>query len=284
MERHEPATYAAVIEAHQLSKERFNGHGSALAQAYNHTRHFQTGESTDPERSFEATLKLARKSGVDLVALVGDLFSFPAEAAIEWVQSRLAEAALPYLYVAGNHDWHYEGMTGTVDELRSTWIRKRLLPLYQGQDPLMTVREIHGVRFVALDNSTYEIQPAQLEFFRAQSRTGQPLVLLVHIPLYAPGRSVGYGCGHPDWGADTDRNHELERRPRWPESGHTAVTRAFHREVFSTANLVAIFAGHIHRPSLDVWNGVPQFVADANAKGAYLSVEFNPDQVPMAGR
>jgi alpha-amylase/alpha-mannosidase (GH57 family) len=36
MERHEPATYAAVIEAHQLSKERFNGHGSALAQAYNH--------------------------------------------------------------------------------------------------------------------------------------------------------------------------------------------------------------------------------------------------------
>ncbi len=36
MERHEPETYAAIKEAHQLSKERFNGHGAALAQVYNH--------------------------------------------------------------------------------------------------------------------------------------------------------------------------------------------------------------------------------------------------------
>jgi len=115
-----------------------------------------------------------------------------------------------------------------------------------------------------------------LEFFRAEAKTGRPLVLLVHIPLYAPGRPVGFGCGHPEWGAKTDRNYEVERRPRWPESGHTPVTLAFHREVFATPNLVAIFAGHMHRPSLDVWNGVPQFVTDANATGAFLSVEFNP--------
>ncbi|MBD3331569.1 DUF3536 domain-containing protein [candidate division GN15 bacterium] len=36
LERHEPATYAAIREAHELSKERFNGHGSALAQVYGH--------------------------------------------------------------------------------------------------------------------------------------------------------------------------------------------------------------------------------------------------------
>ena len=246
-----------------------------MARAYNQTRHFQTGEPTDPERSFVATLELARKSGVDLVALVGDIFSFPAEAAVEWAQARLAEAGLPYLYVAGNHDWHYEGMPGTMETLRATWIRERLLPLYQGQDPLMAVREVRGIRFLALDNSTYEILPDQLEFFRAEAKTGRPLVLLVHIPLYAPGRPVGFGCGHPEWGAKTDRNYEVERRPRWPESGHTAVTLAFHREVFATSNLVGIFAGHMHRPSLDVWNGVPQFVTDANATGAFLSVEFD---------
>ena len=254
----------------------FRAYSGRMARAYNQTRHFQSGEPTDPERSFVATLEVARKSGVDLVALVGDIFSFPAEAAVEWAQARLAEAGLPYLYVAGNHDWHYEGMPGTMKELRATWIRERLLPLYQGQDPLMAVRKVQGVRFLAIDNSTYEILPDQLEFFRAEAKTGQPLVLLVHIPLYAPGRPVGFGCGHPDWGANTDRNHEVERRPRWPESGHTPVTMAFHREVFSTPNLVGIFAGHIHRPSLDVWNGVPQWVTDANATGAYLSVEFAP--------
>src|SRR3954466_6751174 len=31
-----PDTYAAIIEADRLSRERFGGHGSAIAQAYNH--------------------------------------------------------------------------------------------------------------------------------------------------------------------------------------------------------------------------------------------------------
>jgi predicted phosphodiesterase len=256
--------------------EEHRPYSARMARAYNETRHFKTGEPTNPEAGLVEALRLAQEAKVALVALVGDLVSFPSLAAIEWVGERLAEAGLPSLYVAGNHDWHYEGMPGTIEELRRTWIEERLRPLYQGQHPLMTVREIQGVRFVALDNSTYEILPEQLEFYRAQVRTGQPLVLLVHIPLYAPGRSVGFGCGHPQWGAATDRNFEIERRPRWPETGHTEVTRTFHREVFSTPNLLGICAGHIHRPSLDVQHGIPQFVTDANATGAYLMTEYSP--------
>lgn len=36
MEEHAPSTYKAVLEADQESQRRFSGHGSALAQAYNH--------------------------------------------------------------------------------------------------------------------------------------------------------------------------------------------------------------------------------------------------------
>ncbi len=36
MEKHEPEVYNAIIEADRLSRERFSGHGSALAQVYNH--------------------------------------------------------------------------------------------------------------------------------------------------------------------------------------------------------------------------------------------------------
>ncbi len=36
MEEKDPAVYRAVLEADQTSQERFSGHGSALAQAYNH--------------------------------------------------------------------------------------------------------------------------------------------------------------------------------------------------------------------------------------------------------
>jgi alpha-amylase/alpha-mannosidase (GH57 family) len=36
LERHAPETYAAVLDADRLSRERFSGHGSAIAQVYNH--------------------------------------------------------------------------------------------------------------------------------------------------------------------------------------------------------------------------------------------------------
>jgi len=36
MEGHDPDTYQGILEADKISRERFSGHGSALAQAYNH--------------------------------------------------------------------------------------------------------------------------------------------------------------------------------------------------------------------------------------------------------
>ena len=36
LEKHDPETYGAILEADGLSRERFSGHGSALAQVYNH--------------------------------------------------------------------------------------------------------------------------------------------------------------------------------------------------------------------------------------------------------
>ncbi|QDV14187.1 Calcineurin-like phosphoesterase superfamily domain protein [Rosistilla oblonga] len=254
----------------------FHEFSGRMAGAYNTTRHFKTGEATNPQNSFTQIIERAQERNVDLLALVGDIFSFPSEAAIEWVADQLAASKLRYCYVAGNHDWHYEGMPGSIDELRATWIERRLKPLYQGNNPLMSAYDIGDVRFLAIDNSTYEILPEQLDFFRAQAETGKPLVLTVHIPMFAPGRPVGFGCGHPDWGANSDRNHKIERRPQWPTTGHTQATLDFHRDVFATPNLLGIFAGHTHRSSVDVINGIPQFVTDDNASGAFMDVELLP--------
>lgn len=96
----------------------------------------------------------------------------------------------------------------------------------------------------------------------------------MHIPLYAPGRGIYFGCGHPEWGAKSDKIWQIERRPKWPESGHTATTLAFRNEVSAARNLLSVFAGHIHRQSLDCVNNIPQFVTEANASGGYLDVEF----------
>ncbi len=277
-----PVNVLVVADTHLFTDDErgkpYQEFSGRMSRAYNKTTHFKTRQPTNPEQSFEAALARAKANQVDLLALVGDLFSFPSEAAIDWVSERLADVEMPWLYVAGNHDWHYEGMEGSLDKLREEWIEKRLKPLYQGNHPLMAAYDIQGVRFLTIDNSHYEILPEQLEFFRIQVNSGQPLVLLVHIPLYAPGRPMGFGCGNPKWGAASDRNYKIERRPKWPESGHTQATMDFHREVFEANNLLGIFAGHTHRQSLDVINGTPQFVTNANAVGAYLDVSFVPEE------
>ena len=256
--------------------ERYQQYSGRMAKAYNHTNHFLSGAPTTPAECFTQSLAVAKKQGVSLVALVGDILSFPSEAAVEWVSAQMKAIDLPYLFVAGNHDWHYEGMPGSLQSLRNNWIQQHLLPLYQRDNPLMTSREINGVRLVAIDNSNYEILPEQLQFFQEQVAIGMPTLLMVHIPLYAPGRPVSFGCGHPDWGAKSDENYQLEKRERWPVNGHTATTLQFYQEVLNAPNLLGVLAGHTHRQSLDVINGLPQIVTHANATGAFLQVDFLP--------
>ncbi len=254
----------------------FQEYSNRMAKAYNQTTHFKNRKKTNPNECFENTLTYAKEIKADLIALVGDIFSFPSELAIEWVLSKLDETGIPYVYVAGNHDWHYEGMSGNLDLLRNTWINKRLLPLYQGNNPLMAAYDIKGIRFLAIDNSTYEINKDQLEFFSSHADSGLPLVLLVHIPMYAPGKKISYGCGNPNWNASTDRNYNLERRPRWPEDGHSQITFDFYKKVFNTSNLLGIFTGHIHKTSIEITKGKPQIVSDDNASGGYLEIDFLP--------
>ena len=254
----------------------YTEYSGRMAKAYNQTSHFQTRQPTNPEESLVATLKIAKEKKVDAILLLGDMVSFPSEAGIDWLMSQLNGCEIPWHYVSGNHDWHYEGMPGTEIMLRAEWTEKRLKPLYQGRNPMMSTVDLGGIQAVMIDDSVYEILPEQLDFWRQQVQNGRPTILCMHIPLYAPGRGVGYGCGHPDWNATTDHNYEIERRPRWPENGHTKVTFDFYREVFSTPNLLGVFAGHIHEASVDVVHNIPQFVIPTNCNGNYAVAEFNP--------
>lgn len=258
--------------------EPFTQYSGRMAKSYNRTKHYRTGIETSPEVSFVNTLQIAKKNNVDVIALVGDIFSFPSEAAIEWVQSKLQEIGLPFFYIAGNHDWHYEGMEGPLSKLRATWIADRLKPLYQSHNPMMFAQEFKGVRLLAIDNSTYEILPEQLDFFREEASTGKPLVLFVHIPLYAPGRPVGFGCGHPLWSAATDRNFQIERRPQWPVEGHNQVTMEFYREVTNTPNLLGVFSGHTHQFTVDTVNGLPLIVSGGNFNESHIHLSVMAPQ------
>lgn len=257
-------------------EEPYEQYSKRMSGAYNITKHYKTGENTCPQEAFIETVEIASSQSADLLALTGDIFSYPSEATIEWVDSVLDASKLKYAYTTGNHDWHYEGMPGTSEELRETWINNRLLPLYKGENPLFYAVDVKGIRVVMIDNSTYEISPDQLDFFRQQVKSGLPLLLMMHIPLYVRGRPVDYGCGHPKWNRENDYNYTTEKRMPWPEKGHTPVTMQFRKEVLKASNLLAVFSGHIHQQTWDVLKGLPLFVVKENASGNYFDIKIVP--------
>ena len=236
------------------------------------------------EESFRKTLADAQAAKVDLVTLVGDQMSFPSWAGVEFLRRELDAAQVPWLYVSGNHDWHFEGMEGTEKDLRAKYEREVLAPLYpDGTNPLCFTREVKGIRFVAIDDSIQEILPEQLDYWRREVATGQPLVLLMHIPLYIPGYTVSEAAvGHPEWGAKTDPYYLIERRPQWPASGHTATTFAFRDEVFAAPNLLGVFTGHQHVLQFGTAEtGAVQLVCETNRRGAArLEVSLLPAPQP----
>jgi len=245
-----------------------------MAGAYKQNEHFQNKNKITTKEGFEQTLQIANEQEVDFLALTGDIFSFPSEAAVEWTLQKLDETGIPFAYVAGNHDWHYEGMEGSSETLRNIWTEKHLKPMYQGNNPLFAKYDINGIRFVSIDNSTYEILPEQISFFKSQVASERPFVLLMHIPLYMPGRTMGYGCANPNWGEETDKNFKVERREKWRLGGHTKTTFDFYNEVFNAPNLLTVLAGHTHRPAIDIKNGIPQIVSGHNASGYFTDINI----------
>lgn len=204
----------------------------------------------------------AKQSGNDAVFLLGDMLNFPSEAGVEQLAAVVRQAPLPTHYIAGNHDWHYEGLPGAEVDLRAEWIKKRLLPLYGGRDPMGYAVCVGDVKVLLVDDSTYRMLPGQLAVLRRELADGVPTLLGVHIPFYVPWRreDIFFGVGHPDWNAAHDPYWEIERRECWPKAGHDATTYAFWREALTASNLLGVVAGHIHAQSLDGFEGRFQFV------------------------
>jgi hypothetical protein len=240
------------------------------AYAGNYARMSRGGASRE---TFSQILAKAKAAQADLVVLTGDIISFPTLANVEFVAEELRKSGLEWIYTAGNHDWHFEGVPGSDAAQREEWIPKRLLPLYGGDvDPLAHSKVVKGIRFVAIDNSIYHVTEQQLSFWRSEIAKGDPTVLLMHIPLWMDGFGIGT-CGSPDWGAATDRIWEIERREKWAER-QSAESFALRSEVLAAPNLVAVLTGHIHRWLSASENGRLMFSAPDGKKGFACDVRI----------
>lgn len=258
------------IDIADESESDMQAYSQRMHRAYaNPRKHFLLDETEKkPLEYFEEALEKAVSEKVDLLLLTGDIVNFPSAVTVNALVAKLKQAGIPWVYTCGNHDWHYEGMEGSADLLRKTWIDSALLPFYQGQNPLYYSKRAGGINFAGIDNSTYQVNQEQLSFLKEQLRGDEPIVLFSHIPYYFDGVQ-GMCCGNPEWGAKSDRNFDVERRERWPESGNSQSTVEFvetiHRE---TRKIVAIVTGHTHRSSVVFTGNLCQYVSNATSNGA----------------
>lgn len=220
--------------------------------------------------AFAISMKKVREAKPDLVVFLGDTISFPSLQNVEFVMSEMKALGLPWLYIAGNHDWHFEGEVGVQSDLRAKWTSTRMKPLYQGNDPMAYSKVVGGVRFVLIDNTLYEVTPEQLAFYKAEASKGDPVCLCMHIPLWNPGQHW-CTCASPEWGGAKDKWDEIEGRAKWPERA-SASTFAFREAVLATPNLVGCFAGHMHRWQASSWDGQLFFTATGAMGGDILNV------------
>lgn len=275
------------VSVRDPAEESYWQYGARMDDAYGKPRaHWQTKTKALPAARFKELLQLAKDPQADLIALGGDIINNPSASSVRYVQQAVWATGVRSLYVAGNHDWHYEGLPGSPDQLREAWIGRSLLPLYEARNPLGSAIQFGTLNFVAIDNSTYQVSPEQLAYFEKELARGLPTVLLVHIPLWVATGDEKHvsACGDPRWSWDTDRNFEIERRTRWPKSGNLKSTVEFVARVKTADKLVAVLAGHIHRNAeVRLSASAVQYVTRAACDGGFRRITFEPAG-PGAGR
>jgi hypothetical protein len=232
------------------------------------------GKPVPTELTFAEAVSTAKAANVDLLALTGDIVHFPSKASVEAASTPLIQSGLKFMYTSGNHDWEFTGLTSSDALRRDCW--PALEPLHGGQAAFSRC-DIGGVRFMAIDDSNYQINDEQLAFARAALADGLPTVLLIHIPIslatLRPATIERWAApiliGDPDW--------NLESRTKWDTRYDDPQTLEFVRLVSTATNLIAVLCGHIHFPRADnLHPGAIQYVGQPGYAGGYRMIEIEP--------
>jgi DNA repair exonuclease SbcCD nuclease subunit len=219
-----------------------------MHNAYTGTRpHFSLDVSKTTFQYLDDVLQRAKNEHVELLLLTGDIVNFPSPASVAYVCDRLKQTGIPWLYIAGNHDWHYQGLRGTSESLRKTWIEKSLLPFYQGRNPLFYSAVIKGINFVGIDNSAGKVSKEQTEFLKEQLARPEPIILFSHRP------------------------YNLD------DEGQDGEMAAFvHALSENSSRVIGIFVGHVHVAAYSYTGNVFEYVGLPCYEGAGMVVEIKP--------
>lgn len=215
-----------------------------------------------PKEWLEESVRSARERG-DLLVHTGDLIDYVSDANLDEAMRTLE--GVDSIAVVGNHEWKWLFDKEKERPIAENRVRfaSRLARLHPR--PSHFARTVHGVDFVAIDNSDCLISEEQAAFVRAECGKGLPVVLLCHVPF----RTMDL------------RKAVFERDI--PESnlveGNAApcdpTTHAFCDYLRREPAVKAILCGHLHRACQTRYSPTAmEYVAGANFKGFAYEFSF----------
>ena len=224
LEREQPSVYDAILDADRESQKRFGGHGSALAQAYNHTiLPLATSEERDVQVFWgvcDFEHRFGRKpDGMWLPETAVDLASLETLAAHGIRFTVLAPSQARQVRVIGEHDWR------DVSGARVDPTRPYIQRLPSGESIVLFFYDGGLSRSVAFDGLLHRGEHFARRLARHTDGAPEGGGALVHIAT--DGESYGHHHRHGDmalayalnaiesrgWGELTNYAWFLERFP-----------------------------------------------------------------------
>ena len=223
---------------------------------------------------FQKQLSYAKENRLPILH-TGDICDFVSYKNLEFVSDALRDT--DFFMAAGNHEFSLyvgEAFEDTAYKMQSY----DLVQSYFGMNLLFDSRVIHGVNFVAVDNSYYRFDSSQLEKLRAETEKGLPIVLMLHCPLHTDtiydfmiksGKPCAYLTGTPESYMKNYSEHRLlQQRP-------DQATLSFMDFVYSSKEIRAVLAGHLHENAESpLPSGIMQYVTGGGFAALAREIEF----------
>jgi len=269
-----PVRIAHITDMH-IGK--FSDNDPGVAEMRGRMDHLCDKWGRDFEDHLEKILGHAWEQNVDAIFATGDIMDFPSPDSIHFVQSLFQRSPCPVFFISGNHDWNFPGQHPCDNTLRAAQLPLAAPLFLDGAAVGFDARQIGGLQILTVDNSTYQIDAAQLAF--AQKHLGPespPTVLLVHIPvtqLLLRERTIAF-WGQPILMGDV---MPAEIRRQWNVETPTPETAEFISLLRATPNLRAIFTGHVHFQHEEPFTpAAAQYVGTPGFEGGIRLFEFHP--------
>ena len=197
------------------------------------------------EKRFEALLAYAKANSL-LPVFTGDIWDYMSEANFEYWD--LITSGLDHIYCAGNHDFCTWPGADKEDHAYKLSALPRVLP-HVKDHPVFSSRIINGVNLVCIDDGYYLFTPAQLDSLIKEVEKGLPIVLFMHVPLFAPAYAdlllhKNPACAYLT--APTEDYLKTYQPFRAAQQRPDDITCRMVDYIKSQPLIKAVFAGHIH--------------------------------------